>query len=243
MIGIHLLYQTFFKKKVKSYKKHRQYNLKVIVSGLLVFSCFSLGVVMLFFGIRDTYRFFQATKGYVTTDGVFSDYEIYSDNGAEVTYQLTYTYRVDGIVYTIKTDYGTDYIPDRNSVREVRYNSNHPEEAVLVGSNNKNILIYFGAFFTLVSLTFVMAIFTTLGYFDKCRIDVMQTYIGVVFLIVGIGVICFQTGITGSVVKSIQSLGIFIMVPILFIIVGGMQIIKGVFSRDKKCHQDVKLEV
>ena len=65
----------------------------------------------------------------------------------DITYKLTYIYEVDDIQYSITTDYGTNYIPEENSIREVKYNPSNPEEALLVGTNNSNSLIYFGLFF------------------------------------------------------------------------------------------------
>lgn len=70
---------------------------------------------------------------------------------------MTYIYKVDGKEYSITTDYGTNYIPDENSSREIKYNPNNPKEAVITGTNSKNSLIYFGAFFTFGALTFVIA--------------------------------------------------------------------------------------
>ena len=121
------------------------------------------------------------------------------------------------------------YIPETNSTRKVKYNPNNHSEAVLVGTNGNNFLIYFGAFFTLGGSVFVLATLYIKGVFDKVKIDVMGTYVGFIILIVGIGIILFQNQTTSSLIKTIKSMGFWFIIPSLFIIVGVFQIIKCLF--------------
>ncbi len=81
-------------------------NFKTIVSSLLVCSALIIGIVCLYFGIKDTYKLNNITKEYSTTNGYFKDYDIYSKSKDGITYKLIYTYEVDGKEYTVATDYG-----------------------------------------------------------------------------------------------------------------------------------------
>jgi len=229
LVGIYLLYKSFFKRNQQSVQFKTTYSFPVIISGMLVGICLLAGLIMFFIGIKDTNKLNDISKNYITTNGYFSDYEIYGQDRDGITYRLIYIYNVDGIDYTVKTDYGTNYIPDINSEREVKYNPEDPKEAVLLGTNSQSGLIYMGAFFILGSLAFILGALTILGYFDKLKIDVMGTYFGFAFLLIGIGIIMFQNGTTGSLIETMRSFGLWIIIPFLFIGVGLFQIFKCLF--------------
>ncbi len=212
-------------------QKESRFDFQIVVSSFLVLSVLLIGIVCLFFGIRDTYKLNEKTKGYLITDAYFKDYSIYDVGKDETTYKLIYIYDVNGKEYTISTDYGigSEFIPEINSKREIRYNLNNPTEAVLSGTNRSNFLIYFGAFFTLGGSVFVLAALHIKGVFDKFKINIMGTYIGTVCVIIGIGIIFFQNGMTLSLLDTIKSLGIWILIPILFIVSGIYLTIKSLF--------------
>lgn len=241
-IGIGIIYKFLLKKDNKVSNKHiksklkpnMKFNFKIIISGCLVGISLLAGIVMLFFGIKETYRLNKITKNYLTTSGYFDDYNIYNSDEDGTTYRLTYIYTVNDKEYTISTDYGTNYIPDKNSIREVKYNPENPEEAILVGTNSKKGLIFLGGFFTLVSFTFILFALFVQGYFDKLKIDIIGTYIGAVCLIIGIGIIWFQTGTTLSLMETIKSFGLWILIPFMFIVVGIIQILKSTFLKNKE---------
>lgn len=125
------------------------------------------------------------------------------------------------------------YIPERNSTREVKYDPNNPEEAILVGTNSSNFLIFFGGFFILGAAAFIIGALYMKGTFDKVKIDIMGTYFGVVFTIIGVGIILFQNGTTSSFIETIKSMGFWILIPILFIVVGTFQTVKCLFLNRK----------
>lgn len=232
LVGIYIVKKRLFNQKDKinneksNTKTKIRIDFRILISALLVGIVFVSGIVMLFFGIRDTYKLNIKTKGYITAIGYFNNYDVFDVDDDGITYKLTYIYTVDDKEYSITTDYGTNYIPEENSSREIKYNPNNPEEAVIIGTNSKNGLIYGGAFFTFGSLTFIIAALTVLGYFDKFKIDILGTYIGFLFLTIGLGIILFQTGTTMSLLETIKSFGLLIAIPIMFIVVGIIQIIK-----------------
>lgn len=238
LIGIYIIYQSFFKtanklvkETNKKIKRVIKCNIKIVTSGFLVGLCFLSGIIMLFLGIKDTYKLNEISKNYVTTNGYFSHYAIYSSDKDGTTYSLTYIYQVNGVEYTIKTEYGTSYIPNEGDTRKVKYNPDNPEESILVGSNRGNGFLYIGAFFTLVSFTFILVALSTLGYLDKFKIDIVGTYIGTIFFIIGIGIFLYQNGTTGSLIETISSFGFWIFIPLMFIIIGIFQIISCLFFK------------
>ena len=240
--GMVIIKKSFLKTKnipVTS-KTKSKFNFKIIVSSVLVITAFLAGILMSILGISDTYKLNKKTKDYITTNGYYKDYDVYNSDKDGITYKLTYVYEVDNKEYSITTNYGTNYIPAENSIRKVRFNPNNPEEAVLVGTNNKNGLIFMGAFFTLVSFTFVILALTILGYFDKFKIDIIGTYIGAVCLIIGIGIILFQNGTTMSLIETIKSFGLWILIPFMFIVVGIIQLVKCLFLKNNKIYNRKK---
>lgn len=234
LVGIKIVKKFFLKQEEKTKKKKPNDNFKVIIGSLLVGICLLSGIVMLFFGIKDTYELKKRTKNYLTTNGYFNDYEIYGSNEEETTYRLLYRYEVENQEYIVKTDYGTSYIPEENSIRKVKYNPEYPEESILIGTNRNNSLIYMGAFFTLGSFAFILGACSFLGYFDKFKIDVLGTYFGIVFFVVGIGILLFQTGTTGSLLETIKSFGFWTLIPFMFIVVGILQTGKCLFDKRKQ---------
>ena len=233
-LGIHSIRKSIFPSTQTTNKpKKVPIDIRVIIGGGLVLLTFVIGICCLFFGIKETIQLNKTTKNYLTTNGYFSDYQIYRTDKKNTTYELFYTYEVNGKKYTISTNYGTNYIPEENSIREVKYNPNNPSESVLVGTNNHNFLIYFGAFFTLGSFAFILAGLYAKGLFDKTKINVMELYFGFCFLPIGIGIILFQNGTTSSLLETIKSLGAWIFIPLAFIVVGSFQIIKSLPKKEK----------
>ncbi len=236
---IYFIHKCFFKKNQKSLssKRETKFNIKIIVSGFLVFTVLVSGFICLIIGIKDTYHINKITKNYITTTGYFKDYEIYNSQEkrkhnrsvTSTTYRLIYTYKVDGKEYTIKTDYGSGTIPNTDSTREIKYNPDNPNEAILIGTNRNNGLIYFGTFFVLGGMVFVLIFLYAMGIFDKVKINILGLYIGIVFFIIGIGIIAFQMGTISSFMETIKTMRFWFLIPVMFIIVGIFQTIKCLF--------------
>lgn len=224
-------------KTKKAKLKNSKFNFKFIISSFLVTSVLLIGIVCLIIGVKDKVNEYQIIKDYITTTAYFENYEIYN-NGESLkhnkrklhpTYRLIYTYKIKGKEYNLKTDYGSSSIPDINSTRKIKYNPNKPSEAVFIGTNGNNILIYFGAFFFLGGMVFVIAYLSIKGVFDKLRINILGLYIGIVFFIIGIGLIFLQLGATSSFIEVIKSMVFWVLIPIMFIVIGFFQIIKCIF--------------
>ena len=96
---------------------------------------------------------------------------------------------------------------------------------LILGISRMDImLIFMGAFFTFGAFTFVLAALTVKGCFDKCPIDVLGLYVGILFVVIGIGI---------PVIKhaDIREFGFWILIPIMMVVVGMLQIIKCLRNR------------
>ena len=238
VVGIYVFRKYLLGLKSKSLNKSNKlkFNFKIIVSSFLVIVILLVGLFCLFIGIKDTYKLNKTTKNYIKTNAHFIDYEIYnpssnSKNYKEETYILNYLYEVEGMKYIVSTDYGVRDIPKKNSIREIKYNQNNPEESIIVGINRNNSLIYFGVFFTFGSIAFILGALYIKGIFDKVKIDIVGLYLGFVFLITGVGLISLKSGTDLSFYETIEKLGAWSIIPVLFIIVGIFQIIKCLFFK------------
>lgn len=223
----------------KTVKKDKNKNIKIninignIITVFLVGTILISGIIILFLGIKDTYVTNKKTKNYIYAVGYFKDYKIYSVDKDGTTYKLIYTYTVNNKKYEITTDYGSGYIPKQNSTRKVKYNPKNPKQAILIGMNRNSMLIFMGSFFTFGSLLFVLIRLQAKGYLDKFKIDIIKLYGGVLFLLLGIGIILIQNGMTMSLMETLNSLKLWILIPVMFIIGGASQIIKCIIDRLK----------
>ncbi len=230
-------YLLGIKSTPKQIQKKYKFDFRIVVSCFLVFGVLFSGIICLVIGIKDTYHISKITKNYLTTTGYFKDYEIYDSyekrehnrTKTHTTYRLIYTYKIDDKEYTITTDYGSGNIPEINSIRKIKYNPNNPSEAILIGTNRNNGLIYFGAFFILGGMVFILIFLYAKGVFDKVKVNIIGLYIGIVFLVVGIGIIAFQMGEVSSLMEAIKRMRFWILIPIMFIIIGVFQIVKCLF--------------
>lgn len=77
--------------------------------------------------------------------------------------------------------------------------------------------IFAGGFFSFGSFSFVLGALTVKGYFDKCKVDVLGLYVGILFVLIGGGIIAMIYQ---------QEFGLWIVIPIVMIAAGVLQIIK-----------------
>ena len=241
---VYMIHKFFFSVNSNSKKSEKKdgFNLKIVVSYFLVASVLLVGIICLFIGIKDTYYANKKTENYLITTAYYNNYEIYDSNDRNnTTYRLIYVYEVNDNKYTIKTDYGSGYIPDMNSGRKIKYNPKDPSEAIFIGTNKNSMLIYFGTFFLLGGMVFVLGFLYIWGVFDKIKINILGIYIGIVFLIVGIGIIGIQLREVSSLISIIKQMKFWILIPIMFIIVGFFQIVKCLFFEQLKISNEKKL--
>lgn len=199
-----------------------------IVTGFLLSVSFICGIIMLFFGIKETTELGIRTKGYVETEGYLSDYTVYSADDDETTYRLIYAYTVDGTEYTVSTDYGTGTIPPMNTARKIMYDPADPAKAVVVGGSNNAMLMFGGVMFTAVPVVIFLGILVITGRLDISGFDFLGFIIGIVLIAVSYIVIYIISG-SLSLVKAFEHMGFLTAIPAMLIAAGAFVIIKTVF--------------
>lgn len=207
--------------------------MKKIVGVLLIGVCLLSGILMLVFGIKNTYELNKKTENYQVTQGYLTDYELRESGSASkksYSYYLIYSYVVDGMEYTVTTDYGSGSVPEIGSTKDIKYNPQNPEDAVISGLNGNIILIFMGVMFTLIPGVFVMGFLKSAGLFEKCRISIFDLFVGLVPIVIGVG--AFYLMADGfSLKKAFAAGGPFALIPFLLIAAGVLVIVKNVFPK------------
>ena len=78
-------------------------------------------------------------------------------------------------------------------------------------------LLFTGGFFTFGAFTFVLAALTVKGCFERCKVDILGLYIGILFVVIGVGNI--------AIIYN-QNFGLWIIIPTLMIGTGIVQVVK-----------------
>lgn len=199
-----------------------------IVTGFLLSVSFICGIVMLFFGIKETTELGIKMKGYVETEGYLSDYAVYSSDDDGTTYRLIYAYTVDEMEYTVSTDYGTGMLPPMNTARKIMYDPADPGKAVIAGGSSNAILMLGGVMFTAVPVVIFLGILVITGRLDISGFDFLGFIIGIVLIAVSYIVIYIISG-SLSLVKAFEHMGFLTAIPAMLIAAGAFVIIKTVF--------------
>ena len=215
-------------------EKRNKFDARIILSCFLVICILLSGIICLVIGIKDTYHTYQNTKNYLPATSYLKDYEVKGEDD-KITYHVIYAYEIDGKEYTIQTD--SDAI---DNIRKIKYDPNNPHAAVFTDTYRNNGFIYMGAFFLLGGMVFVLAYLYAKGAFDKVKINVLGIYIGFVFFVVGIGIMAFQMQELSSFMEVAEKMGIWILIPIMLIIIGGFQMIRCLFFEREMNHNRKK---
>ena len=92
-------------------------------------------------------------------------------------------------------------------------------------------LVFIGGFFAFGAFTFVLGALTVKGCFDKCKVDVLGLYVGILFVVIGLGIIAMIYQ---------QEFGFWIMIPVLMIAAGILQIIKCLKQKNNERENKIK---
>lgn len=179
--------------KIHGQRKQRLNIKKFIVLTMMMISLVA-GSVMIFNGVKGINNLNQMTVNYYETEASFVGYQIFRIEKQKTTYQLTYLYQVQGIEYTVSTEYGTDFIPKMGSTTTIKYNPNNPKQAVIINANSYQGFIFIGIIFMSVPMIIGLGLMMIMGYFKKCNIDIMGFLIGLTFVAVGLGAMYLITG-------------------------------------------------
>ena len=234
LIGIFLIRKKLLGKETKLFKK---INFKQLFPYLFLSLFVLIGIVMLYFGISNSFKNLSKTSNYVETIGYFVDYEIYNSDEDGTTYKLIYSYNVNNKEYTVSTDYGTNMIPKEGSSRTIKYNPSNPSEAIISGGSSEIVLLLIGIMFTMIPFVIFINMSPKIKEkLDNLNFNVTTLLIGIVFLIIGFMALYMMTG-TFSIIEMYKSFSINYLIPylilLMFIIVGILLII-GSFKRNSE---------
>ena len=234
IIGIFLVRKKLFGKETKLFKK---INFKQIFPYLFLSLFVLIGIVMLYFGISNSFKNLSKTSNYVETIGYFVDYEMYNSDEDGTTYKLIYSYNVNSKEYTVSTDYGTNMIPKGGSSRTIKYNPSNPSEAIISGGSSEIVLLLIGIMFTMIPFVILINMSPKIKEkLDNLNFNVTTLLMGIVFLIIGFMALYMITG-TFSIIEIYKSFSLNYLIPylilLMFIIVGILLII-GSFKRNSE---------
>ncbi|MBR5310042.1 MAG: DUF3592 domain-containing protein [Oscillospiraceae bacterium] len=203
--------------------------MKINVKKLVIILLFSVaiisGIVLLFLGIRDSVITAIKTKDWFDTTGYFRDYSVYSINSdGETLYRLKYVYYSGGAEYFIETEYGSEVIPEIDSIRTVLYEPENPENAVLKGGTASAVYLTIGFMFTFIPL-FMIIIWLYIN--DKIKLPENTLDFTVGFIIFAVGELCIYV-MSGSIFlwKAFASMGFLAIIPSLMVAAGIFQMVK-----------------
>ena len=116
------------------------------------------GVIVCTIGVIIFFVTNHRTRGFNTTEGIAVEQELLRDEEGNRSYFFTYEYRVNGVVYRITNPVacGGAFCSSIGDTRNVRYNPDNPEEAVLVGVAIHTIMIVVGIITALASIVAIL---------------------------------------------------------------------------------------
>lgn len=215
-------------------------NIKKLVIVLLFSSALLTGIVLLFFGIKDSVSLAIKTKDWFEVPGYFRDSSVYNVNkDGETLYRLRYVFYSGGAEYFVETDYGSQVVPEIDSVRTVLYEPENPENAVLKGGTVSATYLTIGFMFTFIPL-FMIIVWLWIN--EKINLHVKAFDFIAGFIIFAVGELCVYT-MSGSAFpwKAFGSMGFLAIIPTLMIAVGILQMIKTVSNGKEKKNERKKL--
>ena len=213
--------------------KPMKINFKKAVIVLLFSSALLSGIVLLFLGIRDSISLAIKTKDWFDATGYFRDYSVYDiDDDGETTYCLRYVFYSGGAEYFVETDYGSEIIPETDSVRTVLYEPENPENAVLKGGTAAETYLTIGFMFTSIPIFMIICWFFVTG---KLKISVKILDFTAGFILFAVAEL-FIYIIGGSlwIGGAFESMGLVAVIPAIMALVGILQMLKTVVNGIKE---------
>ena len=211
---------------------------KAVVIVLLVI-CLLCGILMLFLGISGVMRTNREMKGYETVQGYLLDYRLYEKGEYDPekkeqtsdTYTLIYNYTVDGKEYTVSTDYGASFVPSIGSTKEIKYNPQNPQEAIVTGTNQNTAMIFGGLFFLAVPLVFLLVLS---GVLQKLSSKVIEIGLGMLLVLLGYGTLFVISGtfsVWGIAAYIMESFTLPLLIPLLLLAIGVLVFLRSLFQQ------------
>lgn len=218
--------------------------MKLGIKKLVIIFLFSLalfsGIVLLFLGIKDSVALAIKTKDWFEASGYFRDYSVYKINDdGKTSYRLRYVFYSGGAEYFVETDYGSEVIPEIDSVRTVLYEPENPENAVLKGGTASGVYLTIGFMFVFIPLFMIICWLFAAGKL-KMPVKVLDFTAGFVIFAVGELFIYLMSG-SVFLWNAFGSMGFLAIIPSLLAFVGIIQMFKTVLIGTKEKNERKKL--
>lgn len=208
-------------------------NLKRVIIIILFASALLVGIISLFIGIRDSVSLAIKTKDWFDAPGYFRDYSIYNVNSdGETTYKLRYVYYAGGAEYFIETDYGSEIIPEIDSVRTVLYEPENPENAVLKGGKASSVYLTVGVMFTLIPTFMIICWLFATGKL-RASVKILDFTAGFALFLAAELFVYIMSG-SFWIGNAFKAMGLVAVIPGLIIFAGLFQMFKTVFATVKE---------
>ncbi len=195
-----------------------------------------VGIALLIFGFYNIYTDQIKTRNFISIEGTLVKSDVYSSSRESTTYRLIYLYIVDSKEYMIATDYGTSMVPPIGSSKTIKYNANNPSDAVIAGLGANGLLLMLGVMFTFLPIMILGSNNqNTSKENNKTKSMALGIFIGLTFTILG-ALTYYLIGSIGnslSIIDVFDQTGLWIIIPIVFIIVGIYIILFSIFVPEK----------
>ncbi len=210
----------------------------LLVPKIMVITAIIIGLGLFSLGVVRTIERNEKIEGYEETTGIFVYTQLYSDeeytgmsgtHKENATYALVYEYYIANEIYTVKTDYGTEAIPDVGYEKTIYYNPDNPAEAVISGPGGASVLLFIGAMFILIPAVMIVGYLALNGAFGDNAGRVMDLLIGFVFTGFSVGMLYMMAGtFSPSVIWMVA--GPWCLIPIFMTICGLIVLKRGIFG-------------
>lgn len=206
-----------------------------VIAIILLSLCLLAGLGLLGSGVADAMRVRRITAQYQRTQGRYTAARPYSNDGDSPTYQLFYTYTVDGRTYTVATDYGVgaSQLPRPGQVRSILYDPLQPAQAVLDGPNHSHILVLVGLLFVAVPGLFLFFLFLSTPGGRRVPPKAVDVLISLILIVIALGIFYAQAG-TLAPQAILAAWNIWMLIPVLFLVVGAGRLLFCLFASFKK---------
>jgi len=208
-------------------------NFKKAIIILLFSSALLAGIIFLFLGIKESVSLAIKTKDWFEAPGYFRDYSVYDvDSDGDITYRLKYVYYSGGAEYFFETDYGSETVPEIDSVKTILYEPENPKNAVIKGGEASSVYLTIGVMFTAIPLFMIICWLFVTGKV-KLNVKILDFTAGFVLFLVG-ELFIYVMGGSFWIGSAVKSMGFLAIIPSILAIVGVIQMIKTVFAAVKE---------
>ncbi len=210
-----------------------KFNPKKAIIILLFSVALLAGMIFLFLGIKESVSLAIKTKDWFDAPGYFREYSVYNvDNDGDISYRLKYVYYAGGAEYFIETDYGSEVIPEIDSVRTVLYEPENPENAIIKGGEASSVYLTIGIMFTVIPSFMIICWFFVTGKL-KLSVKILDFTVGFILFAVAELFIYIMSG-SFWIGSAFASIGFLAIIPSIMVVFGIIQMVKTVINAVKE---------